>query len=85
MRVFLNLCLRRGEGTPALRDKLIRTQKYEKELTFTGQLSFLPFYQVLWSETWNFFRLPIFWARMSIALQTSSMVTPHSFIITIMW
>ena len=41
--------------------------------------------QVLWSETWNFFRLPIFWARMSISLQTSSMVTPHSFIITIMW
>ena len=41
--------------------------------------------QVLWSETWNFFRLPIFWARMSISLQTSSIVTPHSFIITIMW
>ena len=45
---------------------------------------FFPFYQVLWSETWNFLRLPIFCARMSISLQTSSIVTPHSFIMTIM-
>ena len=39
---------------------------------------------VLWSETWNCLRLPIFSARLSISAHTSASVTPHSFIITIM-